>query len=88
MAYRVELAPSARRELARLDRTMQRRIGDALDALQDQPRPAGVTKLAGLENTWRIRVGTCRVVYQIHADRLVVLVVRIAHRKDVYRGGS
>jgi mRNA interferase RelE/StbE len=83
MAYRVELAPSARRELVRLDRTVQRRIAAALDSLQDQPRPAGVAQLQGLENTWRVRVGTYRVAYQIHEDRLVVLVVRSAHRKDV-----
>ena len=45
-------------------------------------------KLAGEENAWRIRVGDYRIVYEIHADRLLVLVIRIGHRKDVYRKGG
>jgi mRNA interferase RelE/StbE len=85
MPYRVELAPAAARELRRLDRSIQQRIGDALDALQQNPRPAGCKKLSGPAGWWRVRVGDYRIVYSIHDDRLLVLVVRVAHRKDVYR---
>ena len=53
--------------------------------LAHDPRPTGVVKLAGDENLWRIRIGNYRVVYEIHDDRLMVLVLRVAHRKDVYR---
>ena len=45
-----------------------------------------MVKLAGDDNLWRIRIGNYRVVYEIHDDRLLVLVLRVAHRKDVYRG--
>ena len=56
-----------------------------MDALAANPRPKGVKKLSGPDDLYRIRVGDYRIVYQIHDDRLIVLVVRIGHRKDVYR---
>lgn len=56
-----------------------------MDALAGDPRPKGVKKLFGLDDLYRIRVGEYRVVYQIQDNRLIVLVVRIGHRKDVYR---
>lgn len=85
MTYSVELRPSARRELLKLPGADQRRVVAAMESLAARPRPQGVKKLAGMENLFRIRVGDYRVVYQIHDDRLLVLVVRIGHRKDVYR---
>jgi mRNA interferase RelE/StbE len=55
--------------------------------LIQNPRPPGVLKMSGADNLWRIRIGDYRVVYEIHDERLIVLVLRVAHRKDVYRGG-
>jgi mRNA interferase RelE/StbE len=86
VAYQVGLLPSAHRDLKRLPKPVQIRIAVALRELAGDPRPTGVVKLAGMENLWRIRIGNYRVVYEIHDDRLVVLVLRVAHRKDVYRG--
>ena len=83
--YAVIFKPSADRALRRLAVNMQRRIVQAIERLGDDPRPAGVVKLAGDDNLWRIRIGDYRVVFEIHDDRLVVLVLRVAHRKDVYR---
>ena len=83
MVYAVELRPSARRELFKLPRRDQLRLIRAMDALAENPRPRGVKKLAGPDDLYR--VGDYRIVYAIHEDRLIVLVVRIAHRKDVYR---
>ena len=83
--YQVFFKPSADRQLQRLPFDVQRRIVRRVAALAYDPRPAGVVKLAGAENLWRIRIGDDRVVYEIHADRLIVLVLRVAHRKDVYR---
>jgi len=84
--YTVEIARSAARALRRLDRHTQQRIGRSLDGLVRDPRPAGVRKLAGAgDDLWRIRVGDYRVVYEIRDDRLVVLVLRIGHRRDIYR---
>ena len=84
--YAVYFKPSADRQLAKLPRDVQRRIVTAVEALADDPRPPGAVKITGDNNLWRIRVGDYRVVYEIRKGRLVVLVLRVAHRKDVYRG--
>ena len=84
MAYQVEFLPSARRDLKRLPKPLQTRIFDAVRDLADTPRPAGVKKLAGEVGLWRIRLGDYRVLYKIQDDRLLVLVVRVGHRKDIY----
>ena len=83
--YAVHLKPSADRAMARLPADAQRRIVLALEGLGGNPRPPGVTKLAGDENLWRIRVGAYRVVYEIHPRPPLVMVLRVAHRKDAYR---
>lgn len=84
MIYRVELVPAAARQLRKLPRQTQLRIRDAIDLLAENPRPLGSKKLTGEQRTWRIRVGTFRVLYEVQDMRLVVLVIRIAHRKDAY----
>jgi mRNA interferase RelE/StbE len=84
--YTVEFAPSVDRALRRLPEAVQRRIVRAVEALSHDPRHTGSVKLSGEDNLWRIRVGQYRVIYTIHDDRLAVLVVRVAHRKDAYRG--
>ena len=85
MQYELIIKPTAEKSLDKLPRPTRRRIVDAMKELRNNPRPAGVVKLAGDENLWRIRIGDYRVVYEIHDDRLIVLVLRMAHRKDVYR---
>jgi len=85
--YKVDILATARRELAKLPAVARRRIGRALDGLQRQPRPTGAKLLVGSggERIWRIRVGDYRVLYHIQEDRLVVLVIRIGHRREAYR---
>jgi len=56
-----------------------------IDALADGPRPAGAKKLKGGGELWRIRVGDYRIVYAVRDRILLVLVVRVAHRREVYR---
>ena len=75
--------PSAAREFRRLHGSLRERIRSAIDGLAMDPRPAGVVKLAGRDD-YRVRVGDYRVVYAVD-DELVVLVARIAHRREVYR---
>ena len=82
--YHVIINPSAEKEYARFPASVRRRITAALDGLAEDPRPRGCKKLKGEDNLWRIRVGDYRVIYSIEDDKLVVLVVRVAHRKDVY----
>ena len=84
--YRVLFKPSAEKVLRKLPVSVQRRIVGAVEGLQDNPRPPGAVKLMGEPDLWRTRVGDYRVIYSIDDDRLIVLVVRIAHRKDIYRG--
>jgi len=60
------------------------RIISALHALADDPRPHGVKKLKGYRDYWRIRVGDYRIIYAIQDNRLLVIVIRIGHRRDVY----
>lgn len=85
MANVIQFTPAAARQLERLDAPIRRRIGTAVDGLVENARPPGAKKLKGSEDLWRIRVGDYRVVYQIHDRRLVVVIVTIGHRSDVYR---
>lgn len=82
--YSVELLPSAARALARLDRAVQRRIARRIDRLAADPR-AGAVKLRGADEVWRVRVGDYRVLYALEEQRLIVLVIKIGHRRDIYR---
>jgi mRNA interferase RelE/StbE len=83
--YAIEFAASADKALQKLPLNVQRRIVAAIEKLSANPRPRGAVKLVGDQFAWRIRVGEYRVVYDIYDARLVILVVRIGHRKDVYR---
>jgi len=82
--YRIELTAVARRGLAALSAEDRKRIDDGILALAIDPRPPGVKKLSG-KKLYRVRVGSYRVIYQIHDDRLLVLVIKIGHRREVYR---
>ena len=83
---RSELKPSAAKSLDLLPVDLQKRIVRAVEILAGNPRPPGVVKMAGDDNLWRVHVGDFRIVYEIHDDVLLVLVLRIGHRGDVYRG--
>jgi len=85
MPYQVVVKPSVVKAIRKLDCDTQRRVIRLFDTLAVDPRPDGVVKLAGDANLWRVRIGDYRVVYEIHDGNLVVMVVRVAHRKDVYR---
>jgi mRNA interferase RelE/StbE len=84
VAYTVQIAPRALRDLARLEKPIRRRIRDAIDRLRADPRPPGAKALQG-QRLFRIRVGDYRVVYEIRDRVRVVLVIRVGHRGDVYR---
>ena len=84
--YAIELLPSAVRELEKLPRDPRARVLEAIDSLQIEPRPPGARLLSGTgrERIWRVQVGQYRVLYQVVDERLVVLVVRVADRREVY----
>lgn len=85
MTYRVEMAPAAVRQLRKLDPAARRRVQAAVELLATEPRPAGAKKLVGGAGEWRVRTGDFRVVYEIHDQVLVVLVVALGHRREIYR---
>ncbi len=86
--YKIAFASAAMRQLRKLPTDDQKRILRAIKSLEDDPRPAGVKKLQGADALWRIRIAEYRVVYEIQGPKLIVLVLRIAHRKDIYRKGK
>lgn len=85
MRWRIELAGQAERQLRKLALPVRERIAQAIDGLEADPFGGDVKKLAGSEQLWRLRVGSYRIVYEIHKGRLVVLVIRIADRREAYR---
>ena len=84
MPYRIEVRPAAARQLRKLDPPTARRMQGAIALLADDPRPPASRPLTG-RPAWRVRVGDYRVIYTIEDDRLVVVVITIGHRRDVYR---
>lgn len=82
--YHIEIARDALRALAKLDKPVRRRVQAAIDTLGVQPRPPGVIALQGLRDAYRIRVGNYRVVYTVDDGRLVVLVIDLGHRREIY----
>ena len=86
MAYTVRFKPSAARAVRKLPWEVQARIFAKTDDLERDPRPPGVENLWGAENHYRVRVGDYRIVYEVRDRILLVLVVRVAHRREAYRG--
>ena len=84
-SYHIKIEKRALKALSSLPKRLRNRIRKAIDGLAEDPRPPGVKKLADLESLYRIRVGNYRVVYQIQDMDLLVLVVKIGDRKDIYR---
>ena len=85
MAYAVRFTTGADRSLRRLETSIQKRIVRSIESLADNPRPAGVRKLAGADDLWRLRVGDYRVIHEIRDRALLVLIVTVGHRVDVHR---
>jgi mRNA interferase RelE/StbE len=83
--YRVEVAPAADRALDALPQVTRARIVRKMEALGRDPRPRGCKKLHGEEDLYRVRAGDFRVVYAVRDAMLVVLVVKVGNRRDVYR---
>ena len=83
--FEIEITHSAEKQLRTLRRDDQQRLAEAMLALAEDPRPRGSKKLSGYEDVFRIRVGRFRVLYSVAKKRLVILILKIGHRRDVYR---
>ena len=84
MTYRIEFTPLARRQIKKLPREVQKRIIERVEELASNPRPAGVKKLVSGENLYRVRVGEYRAIYQIRDRELIVVIVKVGHRREIY----
>jgi mRNA interferase RelE/StbE len=85
MHYSIQFTPRAQRDFSALDRAIQQRLRRRIDRLAEDPFPVGAKKLHAEEPFYRIRVSDYRVIYQVEANELVVIVVKIGHRREVYR---
>ena len=83
-AYRIFIKNSAARELEGIGKKDLAKVLARIEALGDNPRPAGAEKLAGVE-LWRIQQGDYRILYSIEDDHLTVWIVKVGHRREVYR---
>jgi len=84
-SYRIEVSATAEKQLKKLGRDDRIRVLRAVRALADEPRPSGCRKLQGYEDVYRIRIGMLRVLYSIDGRRIIITVLKVAHRRDVYR---
>ncbi|HJD67570.1 MAG TPA: type II toxin-antitoxin system RelE/ParE family toxin [Rickettsia endosymbiont of Bembidion lapponicum] len=82
--YKIELAPNAQRQLKKLSKQLQLTIVKKLEELKTTPLPVGIKKLSGMDNLYRLRIGNYRVIYQVEHKILLVLILKIGDRNEVY----
>jgi mRNA interferase RelE/StbE len=85
MPYKITLTKAAAKDLKALPKKTLRSIDQIIVSLATEPRPAGSKKLKGMEDLYRIRKGDFRIIYKIEDDELIVTVIRVGNRRDVYR---
>jgi len=82
--YTIHIDTGAAKSLAKMPRKVQRQIGRKIDALADDPFPTDSKSIKGAKDLYRIRSGNYRIAYKVKAGKLLILVIRIGHRKDFY----
>ena len=85
MSYRIELKRSATKALKKIPKADRKRIAEKIDSLAEGPPNPEITKMKGNNPFHKVRVGDYRIVYEIQEDVLLILIVKIGHRKDIYR---
>ena len=84
--YEVQISRGAQKELDRQARNTRERLLKAIYALADNPRPIGSRRIEGQEDIYRVRVGDWRIIYAIFENQLIVTVIKVGSRGDVYHG--
>jgi len=84
-SYEIEITRTAEKRLKQIPREDQERVVRAIIALAIEPFPRGSRKLSGYEDVHRIRVGRYRVIYSVSGQKLIIIILKIGHRRDVYR---
>lgn len=85
MTHRLDIAAVAERQFAKIERESQRKLRAAIEMLAECPRPRGCRKLIGYQDVYRIRVGRYRVIYSVDDAKVIVLILKLGHRRAVYR---
>jgi mRNA interferase RelE/StbE len=85
LTYRIELTPVAARTLRKLDDEIRRRVARKINTLATNPRPADAKKIEGEDNLYRIRAGDYRIIYTIRDEVLLIVIITIGHRRDIYK---
>jgi len=85
MRYKIVINSKTEKMLSKIEKSIAVRIRDKIRLLSEHPRPSGMTQLKGYDNAFRIRVGDYRIIYEIDDDRVLILVVNVGHRREVYR---
>jgi mRNA interferase RelE/StbE len=85
MTYRIELTKAAVRDLSAVPKPMLKRLDACILGLADDPLPPGVKKLKNCDGLYRVRVSDYRIIYRIEQGILTILIVKIGHRREVYR---
>ncbi|MDD5224064.1 MAG: type II toxin-antitoxin system RelE/ParE family toxin [bacterium] len=83
--YKIEVSATAEKQLRNISRSDQVRVVNAIIKLAENPCPRGCRKLAGYDDVYRIRVGFYRVIYSVDRLQIIIAVLKIGHRKDIYR---
>lgn len=83
--YRIEISSTAEKALKKIPKKYLIKIVESIQVLAINPFPEGCRKLAGEEGTYRIRQGNYRIIYEVEGNKLKVLILKVGHRKDIYR---
>ena len=83
--YQIEFSATAEKQFRKLAKSIQQRLARVINSLASAPRPRGSRRLQGYEDVYRIRSGVYRIIYSIEDKRLLIIVLKVGHRKDVYR---
>jgi mRNA interferase RelE/StbE len=85
MKYRIEFSPTAESQFKELPKEVQSRLQHRIDSMTENPFPRGVKKLSAEENFYRLRIGDYRIIYQVQGKALLILILKLGHRRNVYR---
>jgi mRNA interferase RelE/StbE len=83
--YSIEVSATAERQIKKLTKRDQHRVINVIKQLGVEPRPRGCRKLRAYDDIYRVRTGVFRILYSVEDDRLLVLVLKVGHRKGIYR---
>ena len=84
-SYRIEVSATAEKQIRRLPREDRLRVLRAIRPLATEPTPPGSRKIRGYDDVFRIRVGTYRIIYRVEGRRLLIIILKLGHRREIYR---